>query len=445
MKSRFKISAATVKQLTAPGVYWDAGLPGFGIRVRDPQRAGGLVYVQRYYCRRHQKDHWVTIGRHGLPWKPDPLTGGPRNLTADLARLEAGRVLGQVADGRCPAEDVERARRVSAAGGDTFGELARRIIERADIADSTRRNWLWVLGKRIVGRLSPPFGERSPATITRRDVGELLEGVKRPNEVLNIVRWVYGRAIEQGILENDPTVRMGKPEKEVKRDRVLQLAEIRAVWLTATRPERTRYELAVQLAMLTGARRGEIFKAKRSERDREAKVWRIPSTRSKNRRPHDVPLSDLGMSVWDELERAGETAPAYKDGWLIPGDGGHLRPLSRNWEWLLYRAGVLEAPPARKDGRKKEGPRTQRRHPFTFHDLRRTVRDTLTRELGVSQAVAEAVIGHASPAIVATYAPSGMLKECRKALERWERKLLAIAAAKPEGNVVEGAFGGRPA
>jgi hypothetical protein len=53
MKSNFKISPATIKTLRTAGVYWDGGLPGFGVRVRDT-RPGGVVYVQRYYCRRHQ-------------------------------------------------------------------------------------------------------------------------------------------------------------------------------------------------------------------------------------------------------------------------------------------------------------------------------------------------------------------------------------------------------
>ncbi len=71
--------------------------------------------------------------------------------------------------------------------------------------------------------------------------------------------------------------------------------------------------------------------------------------------------------------------------------------------------------------------------PIRFHDLRRTVRDALTLELGVSVPVAEAVIGHAPPKIVATYAPGGIpLQARRDALERWEAWLRILLRGSVE-------------
>ena len=69
-------------------------------------------------------------------------------------------------------------------------------------------------------------------------------------------------------------------------------------------------------------------------------------------------------------------------------------------------------------------------HPVRFHDLRRTVRDRLAA-LGVALPVAEAVIGHAAPRLIATYNPSGIpLADRRRALERWQRELRRIVSGR---------------
>src|SRR5918994_497485 len=83
---RKKITKNVVDALTASQLVWDAEVKGFGVRCqrRDP------VYLVKYRALGRQR--WYTIGRHGSPW------------TADLARREAKRILGLVAEGRDPAD-----------------------------------------------------------------------------------------------------------------------------------------------------------------------------------------------------------------------------------------------------------------------------------------------------------------------------------------------------
>jgi integrase len=121
------------------------------------------------------------------------------------------------------------------------------------------------------------------------------------------------------------------------------------------------------------------------------------------------------------------------------GAPGPLRPTSRSWARLLRAAGLIPPKPTAEPtgGRNAKKPKREKkggweRHPFCFHDLRRTVRDMLTRELGVAQPIAEAVLGHVGARIVRTYAPSGIpLKEKRRALERWEARLIRILELAP--------------
>ena len=65
-----------------------------------------------------------------------------------------------------------------------------------------------------------------------------------------------------------------------------------------------------------------------------------------------------------------------------------------------------------------------------MHDLRRTCRTGLSR-LRIAPHVAEAVLGHAAPAIVRTYDVHDLADEKRHALEAWAG--LRSADRQPRG------------
>ena len=50
--------------------------------------------------------------------------------------------------------------------------------------------------------------------------------------------------------------------------------------------------LALQFTMLTASRTSEVQAAERIEFDLDKKIWRVPETRMKARKPHIVPLSE---------------------------------------------------------------------------------------------------------------------------------------------------------
>ena len=73
---------------------------------------------------------------------------------------------------------------------------------------------------------------------------------------------------------------------------------------------------------------------------------------------------------------------------------------------------------------------------FTPHDLRRTLRTRLA-ELGVSDIVAERVLGHKLQGIVAVYKQHSYDTEKRQALFLWEQRLKEIVGkAEPQDNVI---------
>ena len=78
------------------------------------------------------------------------------------------------------------------------------------------------------------------------------------------------------------------------------IAELRQRPATAAR--------ALEYAILTAARSGEVLASRWDEIDFDAKVWTVPAGRTKAAREHRVPLSDRALAILTEMEagRAGE-------------------------------------------------------------------------------------------------------------------------------------------
>lgn len=60
---------------------------------------------------------------------------------------------------------------------------------------------------------------------------------------------------------------------------------------------------ALEFAILTAARSGEIRGAEWSEIDLEGKTWTIPASRMKATKEHRVPLSDAAVALLKALPR----------------------------------------------------------------------------------------------------------------------------------------------
>jgi integrase len=63
---------------------------------------------------------------------------------------------------------------------------------------------------------------------------------------------------------------------------------------------------AVEFAILTACRSGEVRGARWAEFDTVGKVWTIPADRMKARREHEVPLSDAALALLESMPNDGE-------------------------------------------------------------------------------------------------------------------------------------------
>ena len=254
----------------------------------------------------------------------DPATGRSSRFTigpypavslAD-ARSQALELRASVSRGTNPTESRRTQRTQSQSR--SFGALSERYIQehacrfkRSAPADE-RNLRLHVL---------PYWRERPYLEIRRSDVIAISERLiaagksTNANRVQALISSIFSFAVDADLIEANPCFRLRKRAPERPRTRVLSEPEIRAFWYGIVLPPVSRaVGLALRLALLTGARVSEIAGTEVTEFERLDDIaqagWRIPATRTKNRRGHFVPLSALARETVMEAVSISAAGPA---------------------------------------------------------------------------------------------------------------------------------------
>jgi integrase len=233
-------------------------------------------------------------------------------------------------------------------------------------------------------------------------------GFYMANRTLAAIRKLFNWAMdERGIIDATPIGRKMARGKEVARDRVLEDDELRAIWNAS---DNLGYPFGpmLKLLLLTGQRRSEVANMQWSELDLDEGVWTIPGERSKNERPHAVPLSAAALEIINAL-------PRFQGPFVFSTTDGK-RPVS-GFSTFKRRANSLSGAMG-----------------WRLHDLRRTCRTGMAA-LGVPETVAERVLNHQQDKLVRTYNRHEYLDEKRDALDRWACRVAEIVTPPPE-NVV---------
>jgi integrase len=176
--------------------------------------------------------------------------------------------------------------------------------------------------------------------------------------------------------------------------------------------------------ILTGQRRDEVAGMRWSEFDLEARLWTIPASRSKNKRAHQVPLSDAAMEILQALPRQEKVDFVFSTTGKTA-ISGFSRAKAAIDSFLASRGWI---PPAADDD---DGT-------WILHDIRRTVA-TNFQKLGVRLEVTEAALNHVSGSragIVGVYQQHDWADEKRQALDAWARRVGAIMTGETASNVI---------
>jgi integrase len=385
---RRALTAASVERIKPPAAgqieHFDKGFPGLALRA---SYGGGKSWV--FFYRIGGRQRRMTLGTY------------PALSLAD-ARQAWREARQDAATGRDPAQARKRDKPAQ-----DFTTVAHEWIRRDQGKNKSRAEVERVVERELV----PAWGHRNVDEIGRRDVLDLIDSIvdrgaptmarRVQAYVHRFLKWCVGR----GIIATNPATDLPKPGAETRRERVLADDELVVVWRGAMKLG-WPFGHAVRLLLLTGARREEIGQLRWPEIDHELGIIKLEGVRTKNGKPHDIPLSVAAVALLEHLPRIASSPFVFTTNAKTPISG-----------WSRAKSEL--------DGLASISP-------WRIHDLRRTVATGMQR-LGVGLQVVEAVLGHVSGSragIVGIYQRHGYDAERRAALEAWGAHVTALVAGR---------------
>jgi len=392
-----KLSAVQVAKAKGPGVLHDGG--GLYIRVSG---TGTKSWVFRFQLDGKRRDM-------GLGPYPD--------ISLAEARGRATEHRKQRHDGIDPlaAKAAERqAQRLSAARGRTFREVAEEFIERNEVGwrnAKHRQQWRNTLATYVY----PVLGELSVAAIDTGLVIQVLDPIwtEKPEtagRVRGRIEAVLDAATVRGFRRGpNPAQWKGNLAHILPaRARVRKAAHHAALrfdempaFLTNLQARSGMAARALEFAIYTAARTGEVLGATWSEVDLDAKVWTIPAERMKAGREHRVPLAGPALMLLEKLRslalmRNGAPDPAAP---IFPGPRRAL-PMSNMTMLMLLRR--------------------MKRDDLTAHGFRSTFSDWAAERTAYPREVVEMALAHAvENKVEAAYRRGDLFEKRRKLMEAW--------------------------
>ena len=193
--------------------------------------------------------------------------------------------------------------------------------------------------------------------------------------------------------------------REVKHHAALPYAEI-AAFLRELRGQKGIAARALEFAIITAARTGEVLFARWDEIDLSTKIWTIPQSRMKAGRQYRVPLSDAALTTLTQMQTVRQNE------YVFPGD---RRAVLSNMALLM----VL---------------RRMRRPDITAHGFRASFKTWATERTNFAREVVEAALAHVvGNKVEAAYQRGDMFDKRRQLMGAWAK---FCARTIDEGNVV---------
>jgi integrase len=329
---------------------------GFGVR---KTATGHTAFIFNYTA--SGRDRRMTIGQYPA-W----------SVTA--ARQVAAKLRMQVDAGHDPLEE-QRVARAEYTLSELWAEYENTILPRK--AASTQRDERSIWRRLIL----PALGRKKLSHVRNRDVENLIRRISeqtpvQANRCIASIRHVYNTAIKWELATYNPVKGIEK-NPETPRHRYLDRREWSRFMQALEAREDTPSTLAIHFLLLTGARRGEVFKATWDQIDFDEMAWTKPSSHTKQKRLHRVPLSDVAVAV---LRRAKAISTGPQ---VFPGAGGNaLTDIKRTFRSICDEAAI--------DG-------------FRLHDLRHSFASALVSR-GTSLPIIGGLLGHTQVSTTARYA-----------------------------------------
>lgn len=386
-----RLTKQNVNQLTIPDgkaehIEFDEALPGFGVRLR---KGGKTKWIVQY--RIGKKQRRITLG-------------SIKAIDPEQARAQAKTLIAKVQLGGDP--QIEK-RAVRAKARETLLVVIKAYLSSYGTIN-LKPNTLNEVSRSLMAHWRP-LHEVQVHTLTRGMIASQLtqiaiqNGPIASNRSRAYLSAMLNWAVTQGFIETNPAHGTGKIVKEIARDRVLSDYELALVLKHAGSGD---YGAIIRLLILTGQRREEVAAMEWGEIDFSRAIWSIPGSRTKNKLPHDVPLSADAIAILQSVIKREQRQ------WVFGSGDGPFSGWSKSKAALDTRI---------NNDLRKGLSQTKEIQSWRVHDLRRTV-TTRMGDLGVLPHVVEATLNHISghkAGVAGVYNRSVYAKEKLSALELW--------------------------
>ncbi|CAN5416339.1 site-specific integrase [soil metagenome] len=416
---------------------WDTALKGLYLRVSADTKVWGYRYR-----RPDGSQPRIRMG-HYVP--PEHAISDTSALTVAGARARARKIQTEVDDGGDPATRRQVAKAEAKAEAirtvDDLAEAYFNVCETGEYRPSRRRKRPQTIRaeRYLFKKYLTSLGSIRVEALTRDAVRKLLRDLLAAgrgitsNRVRGLLRQIYAWGVLEGRVTRNPAGELADLAEEIPRTRILTDDETRALWKALLDPTGLRRSLpggrdepvmvsrqvriAIQLAILTLQRRGEIAAMRIAEVDFTNAVWVIPAEKTKAGRVTAVPLCATAISLIREAislhtDRGPAMAPSP---YVFVGrakDTGHLSPAAISHAMRDIREGIGSPD-------------------ITTHDLRRSGATRLAIA-GVSPFILSKLLNHAgdlgggSPITMAVYVQHNYLAEKRAAMTQLETLILGV-------------------
>ena len=211
----------------------------------------------------------------------------------------------------------------------------------------------------------------------------------RGSAVIRYIRPMFGWAVDESLIDENPWAGLKATAIATPRDRVLTRSEWQKVWIASFEDRLGPY---FRFLMLSAQRKDNVASMRWDEID--GNIWTIPAekfkaTKREKAKAHEVPLSAELLKIVAQMPKIGP----YVFG---PTGAKQLRLGSREKDRLANRAEVND---------------------WRLHDLRRTAA-TLMTEGKIPRFVVERVLGHADRSVTAVYDRASYRDEKLEALNQ---------------------------
>lgn len=407
-KRAVELGPLAVQRLKGPGLHFVGGVAGLALQITD---AGSRSWILR-----------MTVGGR----RRDMGLGAYPDVTLAMAREDAKKARAEVRKGVDPIEDRRAAQselRAGRAAALTFRQAADAYMTaHAPTWRSAKHAQQWrntlesyahpVLGnllvrdvakEHVLAVLRPIWTTKSETASRLRSRMELvlayaMQAGYRP-EGLNPARW-------RGGLD-----KLLPPPAKVARVEHHQALPLQAVgaFMARLRGEQGMGARALEFAILTAARSGEVRGATWSEIDLDGAVWVIPAARMKAGKEHRVPLSVGAMELLKAIPKVADLDLVFPSR-----RGGPLSDMTL--AAVLRRMDVPAVP----------------------HGFRSTFRDWAAERTTHPRELAEMALAHAIESKVeAAYRRGDMLERRRAMMREWAEFLGYPAIARTFEDAVE--------